>query len=158
MYLVYLLREKATNVVIYVGSTSRPACRIKEHILSLAGKKSKHQKIHSYMRERGLMFFKDVTVEWVDCANDRSEMYALEEKYFGLYKDTLLNDRPAENRFGGYNPKRRFVTCLDDGKTFDTISECAKHYGIKRTTLSNVLHGYKPNKLNMRFLFNGKEV
>ena len=31
MYIVYLFKEKETNEVIYVGSTSRPIVRLKEH-------------------------------------------------------------------------------------------------------------------------------
>ena len=158
MYLVYLPKEKRTNTVIYVGSSSRPAARMKEHVAALNGKKKTNQRLHSYLRENNLSFYKDVTVEWVDVANDRDSMLALEAHYYEVYKETVLNDRPAEDRNGAFNPKRRAVRCLTDGKEFKTVSECANYYGYARTTLSNVLHGIKRNKLGRKFLFNGKEV
>ena len=158
MYLVYLLKEKRSENVIYVGSSARPSARMKEHIATLKGKKPSNQKLYAYMRDNELEFYKDVEVIWVDCGNDKYEALELEEKYYYIYEDTLLNDRPAENRTGSFNPKRRVVKCLDDGKVFNTVSECASYYGLKRTTLSNVLHGYKSNKTGLRFEFNNTNV
>lgn len=160
MYLVYLLREKQTGKVIYVGSSARPAARMKEHVHSLNGKKklSEHFPLYDYMREHSLRFYKDVVVEWVDVAKDKPSMLALEEQYYYQYKDTVLNDRPAEDRTGEFNPKRRIVKCLTDGKEFETVSACAEYYGYARTTLSCILHGKRRNKLGRKFLFMGKEV
>ena len=65
MYTIYLFKEKNTGNIIYVGSSSRPAARMKEHLLSLNGKKKKTN-IHKYMLENNLRLFKDVEVIWAD--------------------------------------------------------------------------------------------
>ena len=72
-------------------------------------------------------------------AKDKEEMYELEEQYYFKYLDTIKNERPAEIRKGVYNPRRRKVKCLNDGKIFATVTDCAKYYGKGRTTISNVL-------------------
>ncbi len=51
MYIVYLFKEKETNEVIYVGSTSRPIVRLKEHKQQLLGMKPQNA-IHRYMTEK----------------------------------------------------------------------------------------------------------
>ena len=158
MYLVYLLKEKRKNKVIYVGSSARPAERMKEHLACLRGDKPNNQKIYHYMREHKLQFYKDVEIIWVDCASNKDEMLELEAQYYERYKETVLNERPAENRYGGNNPKHRWVKCLSDGLTFKTVTECAEHYGFKRTTLSGILNGSKKNRTGLKFLFKGVEV
>lgn len=160
MYLVYLLKEKSTDKVIYVGSSARPAARMKEHRQALQLRKPNNAKLYDYMRERNLQFYKDVAVVWIDVGDDKESMLKLEEQYYYKYRDTVLNDRPAEDRNGAFNPKRRQVICLTDGITFKTVSECARHYGVARTTLSGWLNGYrKYNPLKGKeFLFKGKKV
>lgn len=143
MYLVYLFREKSNNNVIYVGSSSRPAARLKEHNHQLIGIKNPNN-IHKYMLNKGLKLYKDVSVEWIDCADSKEEMLALEEKYYYRYLETIKNERPAEDRKGYYNPRKRKVKCLNDGNTFKTVTECAKYYGKGRTTISNVCIKEKP--------------
>lgn len=143
MYMVYLFREKATGEVIYVGSSARPMPRLKEHRQQLNGSK-KPNKIHQYMAEKNLELYQDVTVEFVYNAESREEMLEVEEEYYFRYIDTIKNERPAENRFGMYNPRKRRVICLNDGNRFKTVSECAKYYGKGRTTISNVLIQEKP--------------
>ena len=138
MYVVYLFREKKSGNVIYVGSSARPAERMKEHLQSLNGIKPK-MKIHNYMLNNGLKLYRDVEVVWVDCANNKAEMALLEEQYYYQYQATLLNDRPGENRYGWYNPKRRAIRCVNDGKVFNTISECGIYYGKARTTIQRTL-------------------
>jgi len=140
MYLIYLFKEKSNNTVFYVGSSARPSARMKEHLLCLNGSKQNNQKVYSYMKERNLQFYKDVEVIWVDCAESRQEMYNLEAQYYYKYKETLTNDRPAENRNGQFNPKRRKVRCKSENKTFNSLIECAKHYNIPRTTLTGWLN------------------
>lgn len=160
MYLVYLLKEKATNQVIYVGSSARPAERMKEHNQVLQGGKKAQEKypLYQYMMNKGLKLYKDVEVIWVDVAKDRESMYALEAEYYYKYEKTVLNDRPAEDRFGRYNPKRRYVFCLTDNKEFKTVTSCAEYLGIRRQILSDILHGRAKNKTGKKFLFKGKEV
>jgi predicted GIY-YIG superfamily endonuclease len=143
MYLVYLFKEKRTGKIIYVGSSSRPAARLKEHRAQLMGHKRANN-IHKYMNENNLELYVDVEVIWVDCADDRKTMLELEEKYYFQYVDTIKNDRPGENRFGDYNPKRRKVRCSNDGKVFKTVTECARYYGKGRTTINGVLAKSKP--------------
>lgn len=142
MYLVYLFKEKKIGKVIYVGSSSRPAARMKEHCAALRGDK-KQQKIHLYMNKKNLELYKDVDVIWCDVANDKKDMEKLEETYYFKYLDSgfLLNDRPGEDRSGNNNPKRRGVINKSDGRLFKTISEAANTYGIPRTTLSGYLNG-----------------
>lgn len=144
MYLVYLFREKNTGHVIYVGSSARPAERLKEHQQALLGMK-KQSSIHQYMNSHNLKLYKDVIVEWVDSGEDKHEMVDLEEQYYSKYKPDgyLLNDRPGEDRGGHFNPRRRKVTCLNDGKIFSSVLEAAKYYDIPRTSVSNVAHGYR---------------
>lgn len=139
MYTVYLFREKATGKIIYVGSSSRPSARMKEHLLVLRGAKQNNQKIYSYMRDKGLQLYKDVEIIWVDCADTMEEMHDLEAQYYYKYQDTVMNDRPAEIRDGKYNPKRRKVRCLNTGEIFNTVIECARYYNKGRTTLNRVL-------------------
>lgn len=143
MYMVYLFREKATNEVIYVGSSARPMPRLKEHRQQLNGSK-RQCNIHRYMNEKGLDLFQDVTVEFVYNAETKDEMLKMEEEYYYRYIDTIKNERPAENRKGSYNPRRRKVKCLNDSRVFMTVTECAKFYGKGRTTISNVLIKEKP--------------
>jgi len=142
MYLVYLFKEKKSGNIIYVGSSSRPSARMKEHCAALRGDKPQ-QKIHQYMNKNNLEFYKDVDVIWCDVANDKNDMLKLEETYYFKYLDLgfLLNDRPGEDRSGNNNPKRRGVINKSDGKLFKTISEASKIYGIPRTTLSGYLNG-----------------
>ena len=140
MYLVYLFREKSTGNVIYVGSSARPAERMKEHMRSLRGEANQTQ-IHKYILDKGLELYRDIEVVWCDYGKDKDEMIELEEKYYYKYEPTLHNDRPGENRYGWYNPKRRAVRCITDRKVYRTISECARHYGKGRTTLCRVLTG-----------------
>ena len=144
MYIVYLFKEKSTDKVIYVGSSARPAERMKEHNLVIKGSKHSNQRIYDYIRDHGLKLYKDIEVVWVDCADSREEMYDLEATYYFKYKDTVMNDRPAEIRFGKYNPRTRKVRCLNDGRVFSTVTECARAYGKKRTTISNVVTNVKP--------------
>lgn len=138
MYLVYLFKEKESGKIIYVGSSSRPSARMKEHHHQLNGMK-KPSNIHKYMNEKGYKFYKDVEVIWVDSAENREEMLKKEEEYFYKFIDSVKNERPAENMSGKYNPRRRKVKCLNNGKVFDTISECAKYYNKGRTTICRVL-------------------
>ena len=70
-------------------------------------------------------------------------MIELEQKYYYKYIDTIKNDRPGENRYGWYNPKRRKVKCINDNRIFRTVTECARFYGKGRTTISGVLRGEK---------------
>ena len=139
MYLVYLFKEKRTDKVIYVGSSARPAERMKEHIQVINGNRESDLPIYTYIRENRLRLYKDIEVIWVDSAENKEEMHKLEEQYYYKYIDTIKNERPAEIRKGVYNPRRRKVKCLNDGKIFATVSECASYYGKGRTTISNVL-------------------
>jgi len=141
MYVVYLFKEKKTGRVLYVGSSARPAERMKEHMQSLMGMKAR-TKVHEYMVENHLKLYRDVEVIWVDSGKDKNEMIALEEQYYYKYVDQgLLNERPGENRYGWYNPKRRKVRCLNDGKVFKTVTECSQYYHKGRTTIEKVLTG-----------------
>lgn len=142
MYLVYVFVEKESEKVIYVGSTARPSARIKEHNLSLAGKKPKGA-IHNYMIKNNLKLYKDVEVRWIDCADNILDGRLLEEKYYYLYEDTVLNERPGEDRTKNYNPRHRLVRCLEDGKEFKSVLSCSEYYNVPRTTISNQLNGYK---------------
>lgn len=144
MYLVYLLKEKSTGNVIYVGSSSRPAARMKEHLQMLRGRKKNNQKLYDYMRKHNLQLYKDVEVIWVDVAENREEMYKLEAEYYYRYEKTLTNDRPAEDRNGSFNPKRRKVRCKSENKIFDSILECCKYYKIPRTTFMRMLNQEYP--------------
>ena len=139
MYLVYLFKEKSTGQIIYVGSSARPAERMKEHARAINGDKKSDLAIYRYIRDENLRLYKDIEVIWVDSAKDKEEMYELEEQYYFKYLDTIKNERPAEIRKGVYNPRRRKVKCLNDGKIFATVTDCAKYYGKGRTTISNVL-------------------
>lgn len=146
MYLNYLFKEKLTGKVIYVGSSARPSARMKEHIASLKMKKprSMNQNIYKYMRKMGFEFYKDVEVVWMDCSETKDDMLKKEEESYFKYFDTILNDRPGEITSGCYNPRRRNVICLNDGKTFKTVTECSEYYKKGRTTISNVLIKEKP--------------
>lgn len=69
MYIVYLFKEKETNEVIYVGSTSRPIVRLKEHKQQLLGMKPQNA-IHRYMTEKKLKLYDDVEVVFTkECRN-----------------------------------------------------------------------------------------
>ena len=96
------------------------------------------------MNDNNLKFYKDVEVLWVDCADNEPEIRKLEEYYYFRYIETILNDRPGEDTKGKYNPRRRKVTCRNDGMVFETVSECARYYNKGRTTISNVLRNEKP--------------
>lgn len=143
MYIVYLFREKSTNSVIYVGSSSRPIVRLKEHRQQLSGAK-KQGRIHRYMCEHNLKLYDDVSVEFIKECKNKDDMFKWEEEYYFKYIDTLLNERPGEDRTGAYNPRRRKVRCLNDGREFKTVSDCALFYKKGRTTVSNVLNKEKP--------------
>ena len=143
MYIVYLLREKQSGEVIYVGSSARPITRLNEHQQALNGIKPP-SKVHQYMLSHNLTLYKDVEVVFTDVGKNKAEMVALEEQYYYKYAETLLNDRPGENRYGWYNPKRRSVRCVNDGKVFQTISACSHYYKKARTTIQNVTGGHKP--------------
>ena len=143
MYMIYLFKEKLTGDIIYVGSSSRPAARLKEHNYQLQGLK-KTNNIHSYMNKNNLKLYKDVEVIWVDCADSKDEMWKLEEYYYFQHISTIKNERPAEDRKGAYNPRKRKIKCLNDGKIFRTVSECAIYYKKGRTTIGNVARGEKP--------------
>lgn len=138
MYVVYLFKEKKTGDVIYVGSSARPAERMKEHAQSLKGMKPRTQ-IHEYMIANHLELYRDVEVVWVDYGKDKDEMIQLEEMYYYKYESTLLNDRPGDNIHGWYNPKRKAVRCLNDGKVFKTVTECSRYYGKSRQAIHNAL-------------------
>ena len=144
MYIVYLFKEKVTDNIIYVGSTSRPTTRMKEHNQQLSGIR-KPSKIHEYMIKNELELYKDVVVEWVDVGVDMEDMLRIEEEYYFKYLSTIKNERPAENRKGFYNPRKRKVKCVNDGKIFRTVTECASYYGKGRTTISNVCIKEKPH-------------
>ena len=82
---------------------------------------------------------KDIEIVWVERVEDKEESLRLEAEYFHKHKETVLNDRPAEEMDGGGNPRSRSVICLNDGKIFDTITECANYYGKGRSTITRVL-------------------
>lgn len=154
MYIVYLFKEKETNEVIYVGSTSRPIVRLKEHKQQLLGMKPQNA-IHRYMTEKKLKLYDDVEVVFTKECRNKEELLRWEEKYYYKYLKTLKKDRPAENRSGVYNPRRRKVKCLNDGNIFKTVTECAAFYKKGRTTISNVLIKEKPYTLinNEKYYF-----
>lgn len=160
MYLVYLFREKKSGKVIYVGSSARPAARMKEHVASAEGQKPSNMKLYGYMRDNNLKFYKDVEVVWVDRAENEKEMRDLEALYYYKYEETLLNDRPAEYRNGECNPKRKGVRCLDDGMEFNSVLQCSEYYGIPRTTLTNHLTGRRKKfrNSNLRFEYIDRNV
>lgn len=160
MYLVYLFREKESGKVIYVGSSARPAARMKEHVATLEGRKPTNMKVYDYMRENNLELYKDVEVVWVDRADDDVSLRELEAEYYFKYEGTVLNDRPAEDRNGEHNPKRKGVRCLDDGKEFSSVLQCSKYYGIPRTTLTNHLKGRRKKfkNTNLRFEYIDRNV
>lgn len=144
MYMVYLFREKETGEVIYVGSSARPMARLKEHRHQLSSDR-KPNLIHRYMIEKNLNLYDDVSVEFVYNASSREEMLKVEEKYYFENLKTIKNERPGEDKSGHYNPRKRKVICLNDGKVFKTVSECARHYKKGRTTINNVLTREKPH-------------
>ena len=80
MNTIYLFREKKTDKVIYVGSSSRVCKRLGNHIAQLRGDKAM-QPIHHYMVDNNLILYKDVEVVLVDFAPDRESMLELEAKY-----------------------------------------------------------------------------
>ena len=143
VYYIYLFREKNTGKVIYVGSSARPMERIKEHIQCAEFRKktkyNNHQKIYLYLRDNNLKLIKDVEIVWVERVEDKEESLRLEAEYFHKYKDTVLNDRPAEEMDGSNNPKRKKVVCVNTGEVFDTVTECANYYGKGRSTITRVL-------------------
>ena len=151
VYYIYLFREKKTGKVIYVGSSARPMQRIKEHIQCAEFRKktrnNNHQKIYLYLRDNNLELIKDVEIVWVERVEDKEESLRLEAEYFYKYKDTVLNDRPAEDMNGNNNPRRRKIICVNTGEIFGSISECAKFYNKARSTISNVVLGEKPHTL-----------
>lgn len=151
MYIVYLFKEKLTNKIIYVGSTSRPIVRLKEHKQALNGIKNR-QKIHTYMINNNLKLYDDVIVEFVKECENKQEMLNEEEKLFYKYKDTLLNERPAENRKGQYNSTAKKVKCITDGNVFKSILQCSKFYHKSRSTISDCLNGRQNHiVINKRF-------
>lgn len=142
MYLVYLFREKNSGDVIYVGSSSRPAARMKEHMAALRGEKNM-QAIHKYMIANKLELYKDVEVVWYDIAEDKGSMEKLEEDAYVKYVGTgkLLNSHPGADVSGDNNPRRRGVVNEVDGKTFKTVLSASTYYGIPRTTFTHYLSG-----------------
>lgn len=139
MYLVYLFKEKKTGEIIYVGSSARPAERMKEHVQAIDGRKKCNMPLYKYINSKGLKLYKDIEVIWVDAAKDKESMYELEAQYYYKYRDTVKNDRPAEIRNGEFNPKRRKVKCLNDGRVFPTVMGCSQFYGKSRTQINRVL-------------------
>jgi predicted GIY-YIG superfamily endonuclease len=141
MYVVYLFKEKRTENIIYVGSSARPAERLKEHQQALDGKKPQSL-VHKYMNENNLKLYRDVEVIFCDNGKDKDEMIKLEEEYYYKYlSPNLKNERAGENRHGWYNPKRRSVRCLNDNHEFKTVLECSYFYGIRRQNIHKVLSG-----------------
>jgi predicted GIY-YIG superfamily endonuclease len=139
MYVVYLFREKKTGHIIYVGSSARPAERLKEHQQALDGKK-KQALIHRYMLQNNLKLYRDIEVIFCDSGKDKQEMIKLEEQYYYKYfSSALKNERAGENKHGWYNPKRRPVRCLNDNKEFKTVLECSRFYNIRRQSIHDVL-------------------
>ena len=96
------------------------------------------------MSKHNLKLYDDVSVEFVKECTNKEDMLKAEEIYYFKYIDTVLNERPGEDRNGSYNPRRRKVRCLNDGREFSTVSECALFYNKGRTTVSNVLNKEKP--------------
>jgi predicted GIY-YIG superfamily endonuclease len=144
MFIVYLFKEKKTETVIYVGSSARPAERMKEHIASIKGNKPRN-KIQRYMHSNGLELFKDVEVIWIDCAESRDEMISKEQEYYYKHVNTIMNERPGDNKSGWYNPRRRVIRCVNNGVEYRTVTECAELLNVGRTTLSDVLNNRKPH-------------
>ena len=145
IYYVYFFREKRTGKVIYVGSSSRPMERIKEHMQCYEGRKKNNQEIYKYLKHNNLELLKDVEIVFAERVKEKHKALELESEYFFKYKETLLNQRPAEERNGSFNPKRRRVQCINDGMFFETITECAKYYKKGRTTMTKILSS-KTNK------------
>ena len=139
VYYVYLFREKKSEKVIYVGSSARPMERIKEHIQASEGRKKTNQPIYKYIADNNLKLIDDIEIVWVERVDNKEMALKLEADYFYKYKETVLNDRAAEDRTGSGNPKRRKVKCVNDGNIFETITECEKYYNKARTTINRVL-------------------
>lgn len=154
IYFVYLFRVKESQKIIYVGSTARPITRFKEHLEALEGKRKNNQKIYDYMNRNNYKLYSDVEIVLCERVKSREEMYKKEAEYYFKYKDTILNDRPAENINGDYNPKRKKVKCLNDGNIFQSISSCAKYYKKGRTTITRALNNYKDNRgINVNYTY-----
>lgn len=150
MYSIYKFVEKSTDKVIYVGSTARFSARMKEHGLAIIGSKPQ-SKIHKYLAENNLQLYKDIEVIICDSATTKELAHELESNLFYLYQETLLNDRPAEIKFGEFNPKRRQIHCLESGRTFKTVLAASRYYNIPRTTIYKYLD-IKP------YIKNGKHL
>lgn len=142
MYLVYTFVEKRTQKIIYVGSTARPSERIKEHLAAIKGVKPQAN-IHRYLNSNNLTLYKDVEVRWVDSFDTLLDARLEEEHIYYKHIDTVLNERPGEDRKGNYNPRSRLVKCLEDGKEFQSVVSCSKYYNIPRTTISSNLSGHR---------------
>lgn len=152
MYLVYLFKEKETGNIIYVGSSSRPSARMKEHMAAINGEKTV-QNVHSYMIENGLKLYKDVEVIWYDIAESKEEMYKLEERTYRKFVKYghLLNSFPGNNVKGENNPRRKGVINKSDGNVFKTVTQAANFYNVPRTTFTHYLSG-----LRKQPIINGK--
>lgn len=145
LHYVYIFVEKETEKVIYVGSTSRLSPRLKEHRECCEGKRkgTQYQKIHQYMNTNHLILFEDVEVRLVSQVDGREEAMKRESELYYQYKETLLNDRPGENKFGKYNPKRSPVYCFNNNTIYETIEEAGRNMPFSPQTISRVVNGEK---------------
>lgn len=149
---VYVFVEKSSDTPIYVGSSSRLSARLKEHVESIRGSRRK-QKIHAYMNLMGLELYRDVEVRIISAHPNIKEGQHAEAAYYYLHQETLQNDRPAENRFGEFNPKRKAVKCLETGEEFPSVLQAAAHYRTNRQKLnSNISNGNKHKMPDGRML------
>lgn len=148
MYYVYILREKASNNVIYVGYTKYPTRRFKEHKESLDDNHDrKCQDVHQYMKDNNLMLYKDVEISLIDCLEFEEEAIAREIYYTNYYSSTVKNHLLGNIKDGKYNQHARKIMCLNDGKVFDTVRECSKYYKLREDRISGQLNKTYHNNL-----------
>lgn len=126
-YYIYLLKEKVTRKVLYVGCTIHPMRRLSEHKDAIVNNSAP---LYEYIRSNGFELFTDIEFHLVDKTTtlDTEEAELLEQKYTKEHKDTVLNVYMGNKRHNQFSNKNKRIRCVTDGKTYPSVKKVLESY------------------------------
>lgn len=150
-YYIYLLQEKTTNNILYVGRTKFPMRRFQEHKKAI---KTSSAPLYKYIRENDLKLYDDINVIITEfIPNDEIVANEREQYYTDLYKDTVLNVYLGDKRDFEYSNLNKPIQCITDGKIYSSIKQVFETYTGVTNLYSHLQYGTRlKNGLVFRYV------
>lgn len=159
---------------VYIGQTNSLSRRIVEHNYM---SKNSTLKLSNSIRKYGISKHIIEPIFISECEYEKDMMEAFYISYYDSVKKgmnnlnlpgvrhafkgkkhTKENILKIKNRMSGFTPikaiekRMKSVYCLDNNMTFNSLSECARHFNVSQAYISSMLNGSRNNKLNIKLL------